>query len=97
MKKRTASYYTTFTFSWPGQEDNDIVSSGRISGVIAKYPFCNSTYGYDSLFVVPKLVKTFGEMNIDERNQVSQRRVALDRLLADLPSWWQAQKQVTTR
>ena len=55
--------------------------------MIAKYPFCNSTYGYDSSFVVPKLGKTFGEMNIDERNQVSQRRAALDRLLADLPSW----------
>ncbi|NRO15958.1 non-canonical purine NTP pyrophosphatase [Lactobacillus helveticus] len=96
-EKRTASYYTTFAFSWPGQEDNDIVSSGRISGVIAKYPFGNSTYVYDSSFVVPKLGKTFGEMNIDERNQVSQRRAALDRLLADLPSWWQAQKQVTTR
>ena len=65
--------------------------------MIAKYPFGNSTYGYDSSFVVPKLGKTFGEMNIDERNQVSQRRAALDRLLAGLPSWWQAQKQVTTR
>ncbi|WP_217272389.1 non-canonical purine NTP pyrophosphatase, partial [Lactobacillus helveticus] len=40
-----------------------------------------------SSFVVPGLGKTFGEMNIDERNQVSQRRAALDRLLADLPSW----------
>lgn len=86
MKKRSASYYTTFAFSWPGQEDNDIVSACRISGVIAKYPFGNSTYGYDSLFVVAELGKTFGEMNIDERNQVSQRRAALDRLLADLPS-----------
>lgn len=65
--------------------------------MIAKYPFGNSTYGYDSLFVVAELGKTFGEMNIDERNQVSQCRAALDRLLADLPSWWQAQKQVTTR
>lgn len=96
-EKRKASYCTTFVFSWPGQEDNDIVSAGRINGVIAKYPFGSSTYGYDSLFVVPKLGKTFGEMNIDERNQVSQRRAALERLLADLPSWWQSQKQEVNR
>lgn len=93
-EKRTASYYTTFVFSWPGQEDNDIVSASRISGVIAKYPFGNSTYGYDSLFVVPELGKTFGEMNIDERNQISQRKAALDQILKDLPTWWQAQKKL---
>ncbi len=73
-EKRTASYYTTFVFTWPGQESNDIVSAGRISGLIAKYPHGSSNYGYDALFVVPELGKTFAEMNLNERNSISHRQ-----------------------
>ncbi|PXZ09347.1 non-canonical purine NTP pyrophosphatase [Lactobacillus helveticus] len=51
-EKRTASYYTTFAFSWPGQEDNDIVSSGRISGVIAKYPFGNDRFVWNQMLAM---------------------------------------------
>lgn len=91
-EKRTASYYTTFVFTWPGQESNDIVSAGRISGLIAKYPHGSSNYGYDALFVVPELGKTFAEMNLNERNSISHRNNTLNKLLCDLPDWWDAQK-----
>lgn len=93
-EKRTASYYTTFVFTWPNQENNDIVSAGRISGLVAKYPHGNSNYGYDALFVVPELVKTFAEMHHDERNSVSHRNSTLNRLLVDLPDWWRAQESI---
>ncbi|RVU71595.1 MULTISPECIES: non-canonical purine NTP pyrophosphatase [Lactobacillus] len=91
---RTASYYTTFIFTWPGQESNDIVSAGRISGMIAKYPFGSSNYGYDQLFVVSELGKTLGEMNTDERNIVSHRSEVLSKLLSDMPDWWRSQEKI---
>ena len=95
-EKRTASYYTTFVFTWPHQSKNDIASAGRISGLIAKYPHGNSTYGYDALFVVPEIGKSFAEMNPNERNVVSHRHNTLNKILADLPDWWQAQQVIQT-
>lgn len=94
--KRVASYYTTFVFTWPGQENNDIVSVGKINGLIAKYPHGDSNYGYDALFVIPELGKSLADMNIKERNSISHRSKTLDKILSDLPDWWKAQKAVQT-
>lgn len=53
---------------------------GRCEGVLADRPSGDNGFGYDPLFYYPPLDKTFAEMNLDEKGQVSHRGRALAEL-----------------
>ena len=37
-------------------------------------------FGYDPVFYVPRLDKTFAELSTDEKNKISHRGIALQKL-----------------
>ena len=56
----------------------------RCEGLIAEQPTGQSGFGYDPLFFYPPLNKTFGQMTIAEKSQVSHRGKALKELKQEL-------------
>jgi len=59
---------------------------GSVSGEIALEPRGVHGFGYDPLFILPHLERTFAELSPSEKQAHSHRRAALDELLAKLPS-----------
>jgi len=52
----------------------------RCEGLIAQQPAGHNGFGYDPIFFYPPLNKTFGQMTIAEKSQVSHRGKALNEL-----------------
>lgn len=52
----------------------------RCEGLIAQQPSGQNGFGYDPIFFYPPLNKTFGQMTIAEKSQVSHRGKALNEL-----------------
>lgn len=53
---------------------------GEIRGTIALEPRGENGFGWDCLFIPEGYSKTFGEMNKEEKNSISMRRIALEKL-----------------
>ena len=86
-EKRTAKFWTTIVVSMPGEFDKDLVVSGTCAGRILPLPQGEDGFGYDPLFYVPEKEKTFAQMTTDEKNEISHRGRAVQKLLKELPSW----------
>ncbi len=54
---------------------------GEIEGLILEGPRGEAGFGYDSLFLVPELGKTFAELSVEEKRKISHRGRALEALL----------------
>jgi XTP/dITP diphosphohydrolase len=52
----------------------------RCEGLIAQQPSGQNGFGYDPIFFYPPLNKTFGQMTVAEKSQVSHRGKALNEL-----------------
>ena len=50
---------------------------GVCEGIITNQQIGEQGFGYDPVFYVPKLGKTFAEMTLDEKNEISHRGIAL--------------------
>jgi XTP/dITP diphosphohydrolase len=53
-------------------------------GLIAEQPAGQNGFGYDPIFFYPPLNKTFGQMTIEEKGQVSHRGKALNELKQEI-------------
>jgi XTP/dITP diphosphohydrolase len=60
-------------------------AEGECRGTIIADPRGTNGFGYDPIFLFPKLGKTFAELNEAEKNQYSHRAQAAASLLASLP------------
>ena len=60
----------------------EIVRSGDCDGEIIEQPRGDLGFGYDPLFLVPRLGRTMAELPLDEKNRLSHRAAAF-RALAD--------------
>lgn len=58
-------------------ENDYIVAEGRCKGVISEKPAGSGGFGYDPVFYVPSLKKTFAELTMDEKNKISHRAEAI--------------------
>lgn len=67
-------------------DDNDkkIIAEGKSYGIILKELRGSDGFGYDPLFYVPEFDKTFAEMTSEEKNLVSHRGRALEKLKEQL-------------
>ncbi len=63
--------------SWNGKE---MFVEGRCKGVIARTKQGNDGFGYDPLFYIPDLNKTFAQLTSEEKNKISHRGLALQEL-----------------
>jgi len=62
------------------EEDKTIFFNGIIKGNIADSPRGLSGFGYDPIFIPKGFKKTFGEMNAEEKNKISHRAIAINKL-----------------
>jgi XTP/dITP diphosphohydrolase len=53
---------------------------GEVHGEIAFRPEGTAGFGYDPIFIYPPLGKTFAELDPEEKNRVSHRAIALQKL-----------------
>ena len=71
---RTARFRTVIVLMLGGCEH---VFHGVIEGSIATEPHGDGGFGYDPVFFVPQLRKTFAQMTAEEKNAISHRGNAL--------------------
>ena len=74
---RSARFRTVISFV---DEIQELWTEGFIEGRITEDPRGNMGFGYDPIFYVPRLEKTFAELSIDEKNKISHRGLALQKL-----------------
>ena len=72
---RTARFVSVITCCFP---NGDVISArGECPGTIAFAPMGESGFGYDPVFFVPSLKKTFAQLTAEEKNAISHRGKAL--------------------
>lgn len=54
---------------------------GIINGTIAKKPAGEKGFGYDPIFIPEGTALTFAQMNASEKNGISHRRIAIDKMI----------------
>ena len=82
-EKRKASVSTIISLNLEGKE---YFCEGKCTGRIVEIANGDMGFGYDPVFIPDGSEKTFGEMNMDEKNKFSHRRKAVDQLLEFLKS-----------
>ena len=77
MDSRTARFRTVVSFHSSNEE---LWTEGVIEGSITMNAIGKGGFGYDPVFRVRKTGKTFAEMTRQEKNRISHRGVALDKM-----------------
>lgn len=72
---RGARFVSAIVFLTP--EGDKITAMGTVEGFIGHKERGENGFGYDPLFVIPSLGKTFAELSKDEKNAISHRGNAL--------------------
>jgi XTP/dITP diphosphohydrolase len=79
-----ARFCCTLVLAWP--DGDDAVFEGRVEGQIVWPMRGDHGHGYDPIFLPDGYTQTFGEMDRWEKNRISHRAVALEKLVAALGS-----------
>ena len=72
---RKAHFETAISCVFP--DGTELTAAGRCDGTIAYAPMGNDGFGYDPVFFVPGLKKTFAQLSAGEKNAISHRGQAL--------------------
>lgn len=83
-EERTARFRCVVAFVGPGGKV--ITGKGVCEGLITESPRGNHGFGYDPVFLVPELGKTFGELDEETKNKISHRARALSAIKFDICS-----------
>ena len=77
------AHYTCVMVLVRGPGDTEpLVAEAKWHGEIARTPCGSGGFGYDPYFLVPGLGKTAAELAPEEKNRISHRGLALQKLLA---------------
>jgi XTP/dITP diphosphohydrolase len=76
---RRAQFCCTLVLAWP--DGHDEVFEGRVDGRIVWPPRGSQGHGYDPMFLPDGYEQTFGEMDRWEKNRISHRAVAFEKLV----------------
>jgi XTP/dITP diphosphohydrolase len=72
---RAAKFVSVITCCFP---NGDVISArGECHGTIAFAPMGDGGFGYDPVFFIPELKKTFAQLSPEEKNAISHRGRAL--------------------
>ena len=74
-ERRTAKFVCVITCRWP--DGRRIVARGECPGQILFAPKGTGGFGYDPVFYLPELEKTYAELAPEEKNAISHRARAL--------------------
>ena len=82
---RSATFVSVVTACFPNGDV--LVARGECPGTIAYAPQGENGFGYDPVFFVPALRKTFAQMTAEEKNAVSHRGKALEKFKMELEGY----------
>ncbi len=91
-KERSAHFHTTLVLAAPGV--SSLVAEGDVFGEIANFPSGEEGFGYDPLFYLPEVEKTFAEMGLEEKNKISHRTNAIKDLLSKWEVWFKENQKI---
>ena len=82
---RTAKFVSVITCCFP---NGDVLTArGECPGTVAFAPMGEGGFGYDPVFFLPKLKKTFAQLSPEEKNTISHRGRALEAFQAKLEEY----------
>ena len=81
-EQRRAYFACTLCVLWPDREER--IFEGRAKGTLAWPPRGALGHGYDPMFVPEGSARTFAELTPEEKNRISHRAKALEKLVRDL-------------
>ncbi|NQV14727.1 RdgB/HAM1 family non-canonical purine NTP pyrophosphatase [bacterium] len=87
--KRQAQFQTMAVF-YDGEAT--VSALGEVPGFITTSRQGESGFGYDPIFYLPEKQKTYAQMSLEEKNQLSHRKLAFEKLLKNLNQTHQAFK-----
>ena len=79
--QRQAQFQTAAIF-YDGTET--VIGKGEVPGMITTERQGDSGFGYDPIFYIPEKQKTYAEMNLEEKNNLSHRKRAFAHLIDQL-------------
>lgn len=85
--ERTAAFHTAIVAMKPNGER--LVANGQVDGLILEEERGEDGFGYDPIFFYPPFEKSFAELTMTEKNQISHRGRALQNFITELPTWWE--------
>ena len=89
---RTAKFVSVITCCFP---NGDVISArGECPGTIAFVPMGAGGFGYDPVFFIPSLKKTFAQLSPEEKNAISHRGKALEAFKSKLEEYLKKQHQL---
>jgi XTP/dITP diphosphohydrolase len=77
-EERNARFRCALALSEPGRET--VTVEGSVEGYITEEPIGGNGFGYDPIFLVKDKAKTMAQLTKDEKNKISHRAVALQKL-----------------
>lgn len=90
-KDRSAQFHCTLVMAAPDRES--LVVEADWAGYIGTSPRGEHGFGYDPLFLVGETGRTSAELSLEEKNKISHRAQALEKLLEAFPVWQAQAKQ----
>lgn len=82
---RTAHFTCAIACAFPSGDT--LTAEGRCDGTIAYAPMGEGGFGYDPVFFVPELKKTFGQLTAEEKSAISHRGRALESFIGKLETY----------
>lgn len=82
---RGAQFYCAIALVMP--DGREALAEGICRGTILRELRGDGGFGYDPLFYVPELEKSFAELNMEEKNQISHRGKANRKAVQILREW----------
>ena len=76
-QKRSALFRTAIAYV---DENMELTTEGIVEGLITNVTKGIDGFGYDPVFYVPDMKKTYAEMSINEKNQISHRGKAVNNM-----------------
>ncbi len=83
VKDRRARFECCIGFMRPG--DEPFIAKGIAPGSVSSKKIGTGGFGYDPIFVPEGDKRTYAQFDVEEKNRISHRGRAIDRLLEELP------------
>lgn len=89
-ENRKAKFVSVIAVVFP--DGRELTTEGEVLGEIADRVYGDGGFGYDPVFISDELGKTFGVATADEKNKISHRARALDKMYQLMKEknllWW---------
>ena len=80
-KKNLNRAYFKTSICLTTENKHNLIFEGKVEGNITNVPSKDNGFGYDPIFKPVGFLKTFSEMTVDEKNKISHRSIAINKLI----------------